>query len=131
MPTADDILKKYVEAIGGQAAIDKLKTRPPKEQSRLRRAELSFQFELPQSGDKFYFMVTTPQECFRARLRRTSWLGEEWARSRNYGRRVGHLQSRKRSFVLISLKINTHDRPESARTRSAIAMYRDGRRDRR
>jgi len=63
MPTADDIFNKYVAAIGGQAAIEKLKSRTAKGTIAQANGN-SFQFELLQSGDKFYFMVTTPQGAF-------------------------------------------------------------------
>jgi hypothetical protein len=63
-PSADDILKKYVEAIGGQAAIDKLKTRTAKG-TIVQANGNSLQFELYQAAsDKFYFLVTTPQGPF-------------------------------------------------------------------
>ena len=63
-PSADDILKKYVEAIGGQAAIDKLKTRTAKG-AIVQANGNSLQFELYQAApDKSYFLVTTPQGPF-------------------------------------------------------------------
>ena len=63
-PSADDILNKYVEAIGGQAAIDKLKTRTAKG-TIVQANGNSFQFELSQTApDKFYFLVSTPQGPF-------------------------------------------------------------------
>ena len=61
VPSADDILNKYTEALGGQAAIDKLKTRAAKG-TIVQANGNSFQFELYQAvPDKFYLMVTTPQ----------------------------------------------------------------------
>ncbi len=63
MPTADDIFNKYIAALGGQAAIDKLKSRTAKG-TVVQANGNTFQFELLQSGDKFYFMVTTPQGAF-------------------------------------------------------------------
>ena len=63
-PSADDILKKYVEAIGGQAAIDKLKTRTAKG-TIVQASGNSLPFELYQAApDQFYFLVTTPQGPF-------------------------------------------------------------------
>jgi photosynthetic reaction center cytochrome c subunit len=63
-PSADDVLKKYVEAIGGQAAIDKLKTRTAKG-TVVQANGNSLQFELYQAAsDKFYFLVTTQQGPF-------------------------------------------------------------------
>ncbi|HEV8588362.1 MAG TPA: c-type cytochrome [Pyrinomonadaceae bacterium] len=64
LPSADDILNKYAAAIGGQSAIDKLKTRSAKG-TIVQANGNSFQFELYQSGpNKFYLMVTTPQGPF-------------------------------------------------------------------
>jgi hypothetical protein len=63
-PSADDILNKYAEALGSQAAIDKLKTRTAKG-TLVQANGNSFQFELYQAApDKFYLMVTTPQGTF-------------------------------------------------------------------
>lgn len=64
MPTADEIFNKYIAAIGGQAAIDKLASRTAK--GNLVQANgNTLQFELSQSGpDKFYFLVSTPQGSF-------------------------------------------------------------------
>jgi len=59
-PSSDEIFNKYIAAVGGQAGIDKLKTRTAKGTIAQANGN-SFQFELSQSGDKFYFMVTTPQ----------------------------------------------------------------------
>jgi hypothetical protein len=63
VPSADEIFNKYTAAIGGQAAIDKLKTRTAKG-TIVQANGNSFPFELYQSGDKFYLMVTTPQGPF-------------------------------------------------------------------
>jgi hypothetical protein len=61
LPSADDIFNKYIAAIGGQGAIDKLTTRTAKGAIAQANGN-SFQFELYQSGpDKFYLVVTTPQ----------------------------------------------------------------------
>src|SRR5437879_8523400 len=64
LPAADDIFNKYLTAIGGQSAIDKLKTRVAKG-TLVQANGNSYSFELYQSGsDKFYLMVTTPQGPF-------------------------------------------------------------------
>jgi len=64
VPSADDILNKYIAAIGGQAAIDRLKTRTAKG-TVVQANGNSFQFELSQTApDKFYLLVTTPQGPF-------------------------------------------------------------------
>jgi len=64
LPSADDIFSKYIAAIGGQAAIDKLASRAAKGTIAQANGN-SFQFELYQAApDKFYFMVTTPQGPF-------------------------------------------------------------------
>ena len=60
-PTADQILAKYTDAIGGQAAIDKMKTRVMKgTYAGFNGAELVFEASLT-APDKFYVIVTTPQ----------------------------------------------------------------------
>lgn len=60
-PTADQILAKYTDAIGGQAAIDKMKTRVMKgTYAGFNGAELQFEASLS-APDKFYVAVTTPQ----------------------------------------------------------------------
>src|SRR5260370_30697847 len=64
LPSADDIFNKYIAAIGGQAAIDKLTSRVAKGTIAQANGN-SFQFELYQAApDKFYLMVTTPQGPF-------------------------------------------------------------------
>jgi len=61
MPSADEIFSKYAAALGGQTAIDKLKSRTAKGTVTQANGN-SFQFELSQSApDKFYLLVTTPQ----------------------------------------------------------------------
>jgi Photosynthetic reaction centre cytochrome C subunit len=64
LPAADDIFNKYAQALGGQAAIDKLKSRVVK--GTLTQANGNvLQFEAFQaSPDKFYQVVTTPQGPF-------------------------------------------------------------------
>lgn len=62
-PTADEILAKYADALGGQAAVGKLKSRTAKG-TIVQANGNSFPFELIQSGDMFYFVVTTPQGSF-------------------------------------------------------------------
>lgn len=60
-PTADQILAKYTEAIGGQAAIEKMKTSVMKgTYAGFNGAELTFEAYLT-APDKFYVSVTTPQ----------------------------------------------------------------------
>jgi len=61
MPSADEIFSKYAAALGGQTAIDKLKSRTAKGTVTQANGN-SFQFELSQAApDKFYLLVTTPQ----------------------------------------------------------------------
>jgi hypothetical protein len=61
LPSADDIFSKYIAAIGGQGAIDKLTSRTAKGTIAQANGN-SFQFELNQSGpDNFHLLVTTPQ----------------------------------------------------------------------
>jgi len=59
-PTADEIFAKYADALGGPATIGKLKTRTAKG-TIVQANGNSFPFELFQSGEMFYFVVTTPQ----------------------------------------------------------------------
>jgi len=62
LPAADEIFSKYAAALGGQTAIDKLKSRTVKGTITQANGN-SFQFELSQAApDKFYLLVTTPQE---------------------------------------------------------------------
>jgi Photosynthetic reaction centre cytochrome C subunit len=61
LPSADDIFSKYAAAVGGQTAIDKLKSRTTKG-TIIQANGNSFQFELSQAApDKFYLLVTTQQ----------------------------------------------------------------------
>ncbi len=61
LPSADEIFGKYAAALGGQAAIDKLKSRTAKGTVTQANGS-SFQFELSQAApDKFYLLVKTPQ----------------------------------------------------------------------
>jgi outer membrane lipoprotein-sorting protein len=61
LPSADEIFSKYATALGGQTAIDKLKSRTAKGTVTQANGN-SFQFELSQAApDKFYLLVTTPQ----------------------------------------------------------------------
>ncbi len=61
LPSADEIFSKYAAALGGQTAIDKLKSRTAKGTVTQANGN-SFQFELTQAApDKFYLLVTTPQ----------------------------------------------------------------------
>jgi len=61
LPSTDEIFSKYAAALGGQAGIDKLKSRTTKGTITQANGN-SFQFELSQAApDKFYMLVTTPQ----------------------------------------------------------------------
>ncbi len=61
LPSADEIFGKYAAALGGQTAIDKLKSRIAKGTVTQANGN-SFQFELTQAApDKFYVLVTTQQ----------------------------------------------------------------------
>jgi len=63
LPSADDVFNKYIAAIGGQAAIDKLTSRTGKG-TLVQANGNTLQFEMYQSGEKFYFLATTPQGPF-------------------------------------------------------------------
>jgi hypothetical protein len=61
LPSAEEIFSKYAAAVGGQTAIDKLKSRTVKGTVAQANGN-SYQFELSQAApDKFYLLVTTPQ----------------------------------------------------------------------
>jgi hypothetical protein len=60
-PTADDILNKYTAAIGGQAAIDKLKTRVMKGTYTLASGATGTYEVAQTSSDKFYVARSLPQ----------------------------------------------------------------------
>ena len=61
LPSADDIFNKYIVALGGQQAIDKLKSRVAKG-TLVQANGNTLQFEIYQvAPDKFYQIVTTPQ----------------------------------------------------------------------
>jgi outer membrane lipoprotein-sorting protein len=60
-PTADQILAKYTEALGGQAAIDKMKTSIMKgTYTGFNGSPIPYEVSLS-APDKFYINVTTPQ----------------------------------------------------------------------
>jgi photosynthetic reaction center cytochrome c subunit len=62
VPTADQILAKYTAALGGSAAIDKLKTRSMKGEW-LTSNGLTWGYEVYQSApDKIYLVLTTPKQ---------------------------------------------------------------------
>ncbi|MDQ5843707.1 MAG: c-type cytochrome [Acidobacteriota bacterium] len=62
MPTADQVLAKYQEALGGVAVIDKLKTRTMKG-TWLTSNGVSWGYEVIQSApDKTFMMVNTPRQ---------------------------------------------------------------------
>jgi hypothetical protein len=114
LPSADDIFNKYIAAIGGQAGIDKLKTRTAKGSIAQANGN-SFQFELLQSRDKFYFMVTTPQGAFeRGFDGQVGW--EKTARGVREitGGELATFKAGNGLFVLISLK-DQYARPPRVR----------------
>jgi hypothetical protein len=62
LPTAEQILAKYLEALGGTATIDKLKTRTMKG-TWLTSNGMSLAYEVYQSGpDKLYSVLITPKQ---------------------------------------------------------------------
>jgi hypothetical protein len=61
MPTADQVLEKYVQAVGGKAAIEKLKSQTLKGTYQPQRGNSDVPLEVVQSGDKIFITVTTPQ----------------------------------------------------------------------
>jgi len=105
MPSADDIFNKYIVAIGGQAAIDKLASRTAKG-TLVQANGNSLQFELLQSSpDKFYFMVTTPQGAFERGFNgQVGW--EKTARGVREitGGELANFKAGNSLFVLVKLK---------------------------
>jgi photosynthetic reaction center cytochrome c subunit len=104
LPTADEIFNKYTAAIGGQAAIDKLKTRTAKGTITQANGN-SFQFELNQAApEKFYLLVTTQQGTFERGFNGTvGW--EKTNRLREVtGSQLADLKATNTLFTLINLK---------------------------
>lgn len=60
-PTADQILAKYTEALGGNAAIEKVKTRSMKG-SWLTGSGVTLGYEVYQTSDKIYSVLHTPKQ---------------------------------------------------------------------
>ena len=114
-PSADDILNKYVEAIGGQAAIDKLKTRTAKG-TIVQANGNSLQFELYQATpDKFYFLVTTPQGPFERGFNGlVAWEKNASGIRKVTGGELANFKAGNGLFSLINLK-EQYARPPRAR----------------
>ena len=114
-PSADDILKKYVEAVGGQAAIDKLKTRSAKG-TIVQANGNSLQFELYQAApDKFYFLVTTPQGPFERGFNgQVAWEKNARGVREVSGGELANFKAGNSLFSLINLK-EQYARPPRAR----------------
>src|SRR5438552_9161000 len=114
-PSADDILNKYVEAIGGHAAIDKLKTRTAKG-TIVQANGNSLQFELYQATpDKFYFLVTTPQGPFeRGFDGHVAWEKNARGVREVTGGELANFKAGNSLFSLINLK-EQYARPPRAR----------------
>lgn len=105
LPSADDLFNKQIAAIGGQAAIDKLKSRTAKG-TIVQANGNSLQFELYQvAPDKFYQIVTTPQGTFERGFNGTvGW--EKTARGVREitGAQLADLRAANNLFALIKLK---------------------------
>src|SRR6266850_7806982 len=105
LPSADDLFNKHLAAIGGQAAIDKLKSRMVKG-TLVQANGNSLQFELYQvAPDKFYQIVTTPQGSFERGFNGTvGW--EKTARGVREitGSQLADLRAANNLFALIKLK---------------------------
>ena len=67
---ADEILNKYIAAVGGQAAIDKLKSRVATGTITTANGQ-SGTYELTQSGDKAVETITTPRNTMKLALTST------------------------------------------------------------
>ncbi|MFN2579242.1 MAG: c-type cytochrome [Pyrinomonadaceae bacterium] len=115
MPTADDIFNKYIAALGGQAAIDKLASRTAKGTISQANGN-SFQFDLQQRApDKFYLIVTTPQGTMeRASSGQAGW--EKTGRGVRdiNGGELANLKAGNGLFTLIKLK-DQYARPPRVR----------------
>jgi len=115
MPTADDIFNKYIAAIGGQAAIDKLASRTAKGTISQANGN-SFQFDLQQSApDKFYLLVKTSQGTMeRGSSGQSGW--EKTARGVRdiTGGELVNLKAGNGLFTLIKLK-DQYARPPRVR----------------
>ena len=105
LPSADDLFNKHLAAIGGQAAIDKLKSRMAKG-TLVQANGNTLQFELYQvAPDKFYQIVTTPQGTFERGFNGTvGW--EKTARGVREitGSQLADLRAANNLFALIKLK---------------------------
>jgi len=105
LPSADDLFNKHLAAIGGQAAIDKLKSRVVKG-TIVQANGNSLQFELYQvAPDKFYQIITTPQGTIERGFNGTvGW--EKTARGVREitGSQLADLRAANNLFALIKLK---------------------------
>jgi hypothetical protein len=105
LPSADDLFNKHLAAIGGQTAIDKLKSRAAKG-TLVQANGNTLQFELYQvAPDKFYQIVTTPQGSFERGFNGTvGW--EKTARGVREitGSQLADLRAANNPFALIKLK---------------------------
>jgi len=105
LPSADDLFNKHLAAIGGPAAIDKLKSRVVRG-TIVQANGNSLQFELYQvAPDKFYQIVTTPQGSFERGFNGTvGW--EKVARGVREltGAQLVDLRAANNLFALIKLK---------------------------
>jgi len=105
LPAADDIFNKYLTTVGGQQAIDKLKSRVAKG-TLVQANGNTLQFELYQvAPDKFYQLVTTPQGTFERGFNGTvGW--EKTARGVREltGSQLADLRAANNLFGLIKLK---------------------------
>ncbi len=61
MPTADQIVAKYIQAVGGKEAAAKLKNQTLKGVYQPQRGNNELPLEIVQTGDKLHVTVTTPQ----------------------------------------------------------------------
>jgi hypothetical protein len=105
LPSADDLFNKHLAAIGGQAAIDKLKSRMAK--GTLIQANGNvLQFELYQvAPDKFYQIVTTPQGTFERGFNGTvGWEKTGRGVREITGSQLADLRAANNLFALIKLK---------------------------
>ncbi len=105
LPSADDIFNKYIEALGGQAAINKLKSRVAKG-TLVQANGNALQFEVYQvAPDRFYQNVTTPQGAFERGFNGTvGWERTPRGVRELSGGELAQLRSINSLFALIKLK---------------------------
>jgi hypothetical protein len=115
LPSADEIFSKYAAAVGGQTAIDKLKSRTAKGTFTQANGN-SFQFELSQAApDKFYLLVTTPRGTIERGFNgQVGWEKTAGAVREITGAELANIRTANGLFSLLKLK-EQYSRPPRVR----------------